>query len=75
MGKPLQIRDMPDELLEALRQRAASRNLSLAAFAREVLVREASRATMDETLAGPRLVRGRRLSALELKRLIRAGRA
>ena len=36
---PLQIRNMPDEALEALRERAAKRQLSLAAYAREVLVR------------------------------------
>jgi plasmid stability protein len=73
--KPLQIRNMPDETLEALRERAAQRKLSLAAYAREVLVREAARATMDETLAGPRLIRGRRLTARQLKQLIGAGRA
>jgi plasmid stability protein len=73
--KPLQIRNMPDETLEALRERAARRNLSLAAYAREVLVREAARATMDETLAGPRVIRGRRLTARQLKQLIGAGRA
>jgi plasmid stability protein len=73
--KPLQIRNMPDETLDALRERAARRKLSLAAYAREVLVREAARATMDETLAGPRLIRGRRLTARQLKQLIGAGRA
>jgi len=40
---------MPDEALEALRERAARRRLSLAAYAHEVLVREAARATMEET--------------------------
>jgi antitoxin FitA len=73
--KPLQIRNMPDETLEALRERAAQRKLSLAAYAREVLVREAARATMDETLAGARVIRGRRLTARQLKQLIGAGRA
>jgi plasmid stability protein len=66
---------MPDEVLEALRERAAQRHLSLAAYAREVLVREAGRATMDETLAGPRVIAGRRLTARQLKNLTRAGRA
>jgi hypothetical protein len=66
---------MPYETLEALRERAARRNLSLAAYAREVLVREAARATMDETLAGPRLIRGRRLTARQLNQLMGAGRA
>jgi plasmid stability protein len=71
---PLQIRNMPDEALEALRERAARRQLSLSAYAREVLVREAARATMEETLAAPRVIAGRRLTARQLKQLIRAGR-
>jgi len=71
---PLQIRNMPDEALEALRERAARRQLSLAAYAREVLVREAARATMEETLTGPRVIGGRRLTARQLKQLIRPGR-
>jgi plasmid stability protein len=75
VATPLQIRNMPDDVLEVLRERAAKRHLSLAAYAREVLVREAARATMDETLAGPRAVVGRRLSAREVIQLIRAGRA
>jgi plasmid stability protein len=66
---------MPDETLEALRERAARRHLSLAAYAREVLVREAARATMEETLAGSRVIAGRRLTSRELKQLIRPGRA
>jgi plasmid stability protein len=66
---------MPDDALEALRQRAAQRHLSLAAYAREVLVREAARATMEETLAGPRMIAGRRLTARQLSKLIRTGRA
>lgn len=65
---------MPDEVLQALRGRAAKRRMSLAAYAREVLVREAGRATMEETLTGPRLIKGRPLSARQLKQLIKAGR-
>lgn len=75
MTTPLQIRNMPDEALDALRERAAKRHLSLAAYAREVLVREAARATMEETLAAPRMIAGRRLSGHQLKHIIRAGRA
>lgn len=75
MGTPLQIRDMPEDALRALRERAARRRLSLAAYAREVLVREASRTTMAEALAGPKLLKGRPLTAAQLKRLIRAGRS
>jgi hypothetical protein len=66
---------MPDEALEALRERAARRQLSLSAYAREVLVREAARATMEETLAAPRVIAGRRLTARQLKEMIRAGHA
>ena len=65
---------MPDDALQALRERAAKRHLSLSAFARELLVREATRATMEETLAGPRLITGRRVSARQLKQLTRASR-
>jgi plasmid stability protein len=74
MATPLQIRNMPDDALDALRERAARRHLSLAAYAREVLVREAARATMDDTLAGPRLVAGRRLTARQIRQMIRSGR-
>jgi plasmid stability protein len=75
VSTPLQIRNMPDETLEALRERAARRHLSLAAYAREVLVREAARATMEETLGRSRVIAGRRLTSRELKQLIRPGRA
>lgn len=75
MSTPLQIRNMPDDVLEALRERAARRRLSLAAYAREVLVREAARTTMEETLAGPRAITGRRLTTRQLKELIRADRS
>ena len=74
VSTPLQIRNMPDDALQALRERAAKRRLSLAAFAREVLVREAARATMEETLASPRSIAGRPISARQLKQLTRAGR-
>jgi len=69
------IADDQRDVLEALRDRAARRRLSLAAYAREVLVREAARATMEETLAAPRAIRGRRLTARQLKLLTRSGRA
>lgn len=75
MSTPLQIRNMPDDVLEALRERAARRRLSLAAYAREVLVREAARTTMEEALAGPRAITGRRLTTRQLKELIRADRS
>lgn len=74
MSTPLQIRNMPDDALKALRNRAARRQVSLAAYARELLVREASRATMEETLGLPRAIKGRRLTARQVKMLMRNGR-
>src|SRR5437660_10194181 len=75
VATPLQIRNMPDDALEAIRERAARRHLSLAAYARAVLVREASRATMEETLAGPRALPGRPLTPRDVDRLIPVGAA
>ena len=60
--------------VDSISRSAAKRRLSLAAYAREVLVREAARATMEETLVGPRKIAGRRLTARQLKQLVRAGR-
>ena len=74
MTTHLQIRNLPGEVLDVLRERAAKRQLSVAAYAREVLMREAARATMEETLVGRRVIAGRRLTAGQLKQLIR-GRA
>ena len=65
---------MPDETLQVLRERAAKRHMSLAAFAREVLLREAARATMEEALAGPRVIVGRPISVGQLKQATRGGR-
>jgi plasmid stability protein len=75
MTTPLQIRNLPGDVLDVLRERAAKRQLSLAAYAREVLIREAARATMEQTLKGRRVIGGRRLTAGQLGRLMRAGRA
>ena len=74
MATALQIRDMPDDVMAKLRARARRRSLSLSAYAREILEREARRATMEETLSGPRLRTGRPLSAGEIKRFVEAGR-
>jgi plasmid stability protein len=71
----LHIRDMPDDALDVRRDRAARRDLSLGAYAREVLIREAARTIMDETLAGRRLIAGRRLTARELKQVIATNQA
>ncbi|MGH8931287.1 MAG: FitA-like ribbon-helix-helix domain-containing protein [Egibacteraceae bacterium] len=50
MGKPLQIRDVPDETLDVLRERAKREGLSLSAYALRLLRHEAERPTMQEVL-------------------------
>ena len=50
MGKPLQIRDVPDEILDVLRGRAEREGMSLSAYALRLLRREAERPTMKEVL-------------------------
>ncbi len=50
MGKPLQIRDVPEAMHAVLRARADRAGLSLAAYALQVLEREVSRPTLDEVL-------------------------
>lgn len=47
----LQVRDVPTEDVEVLRQRAASRKLSLSGYLRELIHDDTSRPTMDEALA------------------------
>jgi plasmid stability protein len=70
----LQIRDMPQDAVETLRRRARARGMSLSAYRRELLLREAGRKTMEEVLAGPRLVQGPPLSNEEIRALIEDGR-
>jgi DNA helicase TIP49 (TBP-interacting protein) len=52
MGVHLQIRDLPDELHEILRRRAAMRELSLRQYALEVLQEHCRQPTLDEWLEG-----------------------
>jgi hypothetical protein len=52
MAVHLQIRDLPDELHETLRQRAATRGLSLRQYALEVLREHCQQPTLDEWLDG-----------------------
>lgn len=47
----LQVRDVPSEDAQALRERAAARNMSLSSYLRELIHDDASRPTMAETLA------------------------
>lgn len=74
MGKPLQIRDVPDAVLDTLRERAENRHMSLASYALEVLTHHAQTKTMREVLAGPRLRKGKRLKNDDIVELLAAGR-
>lgn len=47
----IQVRDVPAEDVEALRARAASRNLSLSGYLRELIHDDASRPAMADVLA------------------------
>ena len=50
MAVHLQIRDLPDEIHEVLRRRAATRGLSLRQYTLEVLQEHCSLPTLDEWL-------------------------
>jgi len=52
MAVHLQIRDVPDELHEALRQRAARRGLTLRQYTLAVLREHCQQPTLDEWLDG-----------------------
>jgi antitoxin FitA len=52
MSVHLQIRDLPDELHETLRRRAATRGLSLRQYTLAVLQEHCSLPTLDEWLDG-----------------------
>ncbi|HEV3455213.1 MAG TPA: hypothetical protein VHG32_01575 [Thermoanaerobaculia bacterium] len=56
MAVHLQIRDLPDELHQKLRQRAAARGLSLRQYALEILREHSQQPTIDEWLDGLRLL-------------------
>lgn len=47
----LQVRDVPSEDAQALRARAAARNMSLSSYLRELIHDDASRPVMAEVLA------------------------
>lgn len=74
MGKPLQIRDVPDPVLEILRDRAAEHHMSLASYALQVLTRHTETRTMSEVLSGPRLRSGSPLRNEDILELLAAGR-
>lgn len=74
-GQTLQIRDVPEPVLQTLRVRAAYRHMSLAPYALEVLTEHAQLRTMAEVLAGPRLRNGKALTNAEILGSISGGRS
>lgn len=46
----LQVRDVPEDVLAKLRERAMARGTSLSAYVRELLAEEAGQETMDEVI-------------------------
>ncbi len=53
MGKPLQIRDVPDDVLDALKAKADRHGLPLSTYALRVLARDAGLPTIAEVLSWP----------------------
>lgn len=51
MSRPIQIRDVPDEVREGLMAKAEAAGVSLSAYLRWVLEREARRPSLRDTLA------------------------
>jgi plasmid stability protein len=74
MGKPLQIRSVPEPVLEGLRARADEVHMSLAAYVLQVLTQHVATKSMNQVLGGPRLRRGRPLANREILDLIARGR-
>ena len=74
VGKPLQIRNVPEPVLDTLRERADEVHMSLAAYVLEVLTQHVATKSMSQVLAGPRLRSGRPLADREIQDLISRGR-
>lgn len=53
MGRPLQIRDVPDDVLAALKAKADRHGLPLSAYALRVLARDAELPTIADVLSWP----------------------
>jgi plasmid stability protein len=53
MSRPLQIREVPEDVLAALKERAAAEHLSLAAYALRILERDARTPRVADVLSGP----------------------
>lgn len=73
MGKPLQIRNVPEPVLENLRERADEVHMSLAAYVLEVLTQHVATKSMNQILTGPRLRHGKPLANREILELISSG--
>lgn len=54
MGKPLQIRDVPDDVLDSIKRKAANEGLSLSSYALKALTRDAQLPTISDVLRMPR---------------------
>lgn len=52
MGTTVQIRGLPEEIVDTLKARAESRGQSLAAYLRDLLTQEASMPPVEEVMAG-----------------------
>ncbi len=74
MGRPLQIRDVPDEVLSALKERAEREGMSLATYALKVLALHVSRPSLDEVLSRPRRGHGR-IRRVDVLRALVEGRS
>jgi antitoxin FitA len=53
VSRPIQIREVPDDVVVALKAKAEKEHMSLAAYALRVLERDASTPTVAEVLARP----------------------
>jgi antitoxin FitA len=73
VGKPLQIRDVPDEVLEVLKRRAAREGASLSSYALGLLTWHASHADMAEFVDWPAIT-DRPISRESILRAIHEGR-
>jgi plasmid stability protein len=73
MGKALQIRNVPDQVLDELKAQARRKGVSLSAYALGVLSREADRPALREALALPP-VGGGRIGAEEVLSALRRER-
>lgn len=70
----LQVRDVPDEIHDKLRRRAASAGMSLSDFALQELARVAQRPSVAELLDRAAARTGERITLVEARAAVRAER-